>query len=460
MFFSKREKKILLLGLFLSLFLAALDQTIISTASPAIIKSFNQMENYFWITTSYLLSSVIVLPIFGRLCDIMSIKTLILISNFIFLIGSFLCALSANIIQLSLFRFIQGIGGGGIFAITFSTIGFLYPPKERGEIQGWIASIFGISSILGPLLGSFLTSILSWHWIFFINIPIGILALFIIQTFFPKISTISNHRFDILGSALFIIGTLSLLSMLNFEHLSIEVKIVLFLMGILFFLWFYKYENKIEHPLFDFKLFKDSTFFKSGIATFFLGGTFISVLIFFPLYLTEKYKINSLKMGNLISLITLGIVISSTISGKISSITGKYKRILLFSNLWLIFVFFVLFFISYFYILQNLEIFFMILVGIGFGPILPLYIVAVQNSVSKKRLGTATSSIQFLRQLGASTGSSLLGSIYHYFVFLYSEKGILLYFPCMMFLNSLFVFIGFLFTLNLPDLNLRKTHID
>lgn len=457
---DNNKKKLLVFCLLLSLFLAALDQTIVSTASPYIIKDLNSRENYFIITTSYLISFVMVLPVFGRLCDLVSHKILIIIANLIFLFGSFLCSISENLIQLSIFRFIQGIGGGGIFAIIFTTIGLLYAPRERGKIQGWVASIFGISSVVGPILGSFLTNFLSWHWIFLINIPIGIFVILMIQKFFPKISSLSNQKFDLLGAILLMIGTLAFLSSFNISSLSNKEKILLLTIGTAFYIVFYFYEKRKKEPLFDFELFRDPTFLKSGISTFFLGGTFISIIAFFPLYLTEKFKLDSIQMGNIITLLTLAVVFSSTISGKIAFFTGKYKNILIFSNFWLLIIFLLLFFIKFFSVLEKFEIFFIVIIGIGFGPILPLYVVAVQNSVPKKRLGTATSSIQFLRQLGASTGSSILGYIYNYFILNYKEKGIFFFFPYMMILCFIFIFLSFVSTLYLPNLELKNTNIE
>ncbi len=457
---SYKEKQILFYSLLFSLFLAALDQTIITTAAPFIIKDFNEMKNYFWIISSYLISSVITLPIFGRFCDIISIKFLIIISNLFFLIGSFLCAFSNDLFQLSVFRFIQGIGGGGIFAVAFTSIGILYPPRERGKIQGWISSIFGISSILGPMLGSIITNFFSWHWVFLINIPFGIFVSILMVWFFPKVPALSNQEFDTLGSFLFVFGSLMILLMLNIPQLSLKLRIFFVSFGIFFYLLFYFYEIKIKHPLFEFKLFQDRTFLTSGVATFFLGGVFISILIFFPLYLTKKYHLDSIQTGNQITLLSICVVLSSIISGRISSYTGKYKTQLILSNLWLLLIFLLIFFINISNILIFLEIWLIILIGIGFGPILPLYVLAVQNSVSKKRLGTATSSIQFLRQLGASFGSSFFGFLYYFFVSLYEEKGIILYFLVMIMLNFLFVLIAFVFTVMMPDLDLKNSHLE
>lgn len=454
---SRKEKQLLFYGLLLSLFLAALDQTIVTTASPLIIQDFGKIENYFWIVTSYLISSVIFLPIFGRFCDILSIKYLILISNFLFLLGSFLCAFSSSLMQFSLFRFIQGIGGGGIFAVTFTSIGILYPPRERGKMQGWISTVFGISSVLGPAMGSILSKMLSWHWIFLINLPIGIFVLFLILKFFPRVPALSNQRFDWIGAILLILGTLLILSTLNMTQFSIELRTSFFSLGILSYLLFYLYETSINHPLFEFKLFQDQTFLMSGIATFFLGGVFMGVLIFYPLYLVKKYSLDSLQMGNIITLLSILVVFSSAVSGRIIFYTGKYKNILIFSNIWLLLIFLSIFFINLFNIMLSLEIWLMVIIGIGFGPILPFYILAVQNSVSKIRLGTATSSIQFIRQLGASAGSSFFGFLYYSFVSVYKEHGILVYFPYMILLSFFFVLIAFLFTINLPNLDLKKT---
>ncbi|GIX43258.1 MAG: hypothetical protein KatS3mg129_2991 [Leptospiraceae bacterium] len=456
---SSRSKILILIGLFLSLFLAALDQTIIATASPSIIEDLKEPQHYSWIVTGYLLSSVIFLPIFGRLCDIFSVKILIIIANFIFILGSYLCSLSNNMLELAFYRFIQGIGGGGIFSITFSTIGILYTPRERGRIQGWIGSVFGFSSIIGPLLGGYLTELFSWHWVFFINVPLGIVILILLIRYMPYIPPISEQKFDYIGGILVFLWSFAFLLLFSEIQLFPFEKILYLFIIIIGLLIFYKYEINHKYPLFDLSLLNNKTFTISSFSIFLFGGPFIGSLIFFPLYLVQKYNISVLHSGYIITPLTFGIVISSTLAGKIASKTGKYKNILILSNIFVISIFGILFILTkFFYVSLANIILIMILLGFAFGPILPLYVIAVQNSVSLKRIGTATSSIQFFRQMGATIGVALLGFIYSYFVKKYPEKSILFAFPYLMLVCSILSLLGLLFTYYLPDLELNHKH--
>ncbi len=454
-----KKNQIILIGLFFSLFLAALDQTIVATAMPSIIKDLGNKEYYSWIVSSYLFSSVVFLPVFGRLCDILSIKVLILIANSIFILGSYFCAMANGILSLSFFRFLQGIGGGGIFAITFTTIGILYPPRERGKIQGWIGSVFGLSSILGPLLGGFISNYYKWHWIFLINVPIGILVLFLLILYMPYVEPLSKQKFDYIGSILLFIWSFSFLLLFSDLYLFEYDKILLILIIILGMYFFYKQEKYCPHPLFDMTLLRNGTFLKSSLAMFVFGGPFIGILIFLPLYLTENYKINLMFSSYIIMPLTIGVVISSTIGGRLASKIGKYKIILLFSNLFVFMIFFLLFFSTKYLHITLIEIILiMVFLGFSFGPILPLYVIAVQNSVQITRIGTATSSVQFFRQLGATLGVALLGYIYSLFVKKFPEKSIIIGFPYLMLTCGIFSFSGLLITLTLPDLILNSKH--
>ncbi len=454
-----KKNQIILIGLFFSLFLAALDQTIVATALPSIIKDLGNKEYYSWIVSAYLFSSVVFLPVFGRLCDILSIKVLILIANSIFILGSYLSAMANGIISLSFFRFIQGIGGGGIFAITFTTIGILYPPRERGKIQGWIGSVFGLSSILGPLLGGFISNYYKWHWIFLINVPIGIIILFLLIFYMPYVEPLSKQKFDYIGSILLFIWSFSFLLLFSDLHLFEFDKILLILVIIVGIYFFYIQEKYCPYPLFDMSLLQNATFLKSGLAMFVFGGPFIGILIFLPLYLTENYKINLMFSSYIIMPLTIGVVISSTIGGRLASKIGKYKIILLFSNLFVFLIFFLLFFSTKYLHTTLIEIILiMVFLGFSFGPILPLYVIAVQNSVQLTRIGTATSSVQFFRQLGATLGVALLGYIYSLFVKIFPEKSIIIGFPYLMLTCGILSFSGLLITLTLPDLILNNKH--
>lgn len=194
-----RETRMTLIGILLGLFLAALDQTIVSTALPKIIADLNGTELYAWVTTAYLLASTVSAPIFGRLTELFSRKSILLIAILIFLGGSALCGLSQNMPELILFRGLQGIGGGALFALALTTIAVLFPPRERGRVGGLFGAIFGVSSAVGPWLGGLLTDHLSWHWVFYINMPVGAVALWFIVRYMPRLKPDHRETFDFLG---------------------------------------------------------------------------------------------------------------------------------------------------------------------------------------------------------------------------------------------------------------------
>ncbi len=453
-----KKKTLILMGIFLSLFLAALDQTIITTSLPHIMLNFQQPEYYSWVMVSYLLSSVIFLPIFGRLCDIISVKKLIIIANSIFVLGSYLCSLSNSIYELILFRFIQGIGGGGIFSITFTTIGIMYAPRERGKIQGWISSIFGLSSILGPIIGGYISYLFSWKWIFLINVPLGIFIIILLVIYMPLVSPVSNQKFDLLGSILLFIWSFTLIMFFSEIRIFKYDKITYFILSLVGISLYYKHEKLASSPLFDINLLKNDTFIKSSIATFFLGGTFMGLLTFLPMYLTTIYHLNEMETGYVITFLTIGIVLSSTFAGKLATKFGEYKLILIISNLLISINLFILFIVTK-AMIPNLILFVLMLIplGIGLGPILPLYIIAVQNEIKFQRIGTATSSIQFFRQMGATIGVAILGYVYtFYWKFIdYTFQEI---FSILILVCLLFTLISIIATFSLENIPLKDNY--
>ena len=268
-----------LIGVMLGLVLAALDQTIVSTALPKIVGDLKGTEYYAWVTTSYLLTSTVSAPIFGRLTELFSRKSILLIAVGIFLLGSALSGLSQNMAELILFRGVQGIGGGALFALALTTLAVLFPPRERGRLGGLFGAVFGLSSAVGPWLGGLLTDHLSWHWVFYINMPVGAVALWFIARYMPRLSPEHREPFDYLGAFLLLVWTVPLMLAFSwggstYPWTSPEILglLALSLVGLLLWTWA---ALKVEHPLFDLSVFRIPTFALAAGASFFYGPAFL-----------------------------------------------------------------------------------------------------------------------------------------------------------------------------------------
>ncbi len=410
-----REVRLTLVGIMISIFLAALDQTIVATALPRIVEELGGTNLYAWVATSYLLASTVGVPIFGRLADLVRTKVLLSWAIVIFLIGSALSGLSPSIEALVAFRGLQGIGGGALFAVAVTTIGLLIPPRERGKIQGLFGAVFGIASVVGPWLGGLLTDNLSWRWVFYINMPVGAVAIYFLWKHMPSTAPPSRHRFDFWGAATLIAWTVPLLLALSWGGHTYAwnspVEIGLFItaaIGLFLFIWV---ETHIREPLFDLTLLQNPVFRWASVALFFFGAAFLSAMFFLPLYLIQVKGISATSSGLTLTPLTLGVVVGSFFSGRVASRVGRYKILMILGNVWL-----VLNLLAMHYLIDLntplwVVLLLMVSTGLGLGPSMPLYTLAVQNSVEPARMGTASSATQFFRQIGSTLGTALLGAV-------------------------------------------------
>jgi len=410
-----RTQLLTLIGIFLGIFLAALDQTIVSTALPRIVQDLGGMDKYAWVGTSYLLASTISVPIFGRLADLVSSRMLLLWAIVIFLIGSMLSGLSGTMEQLIAFRGLQGVGGGALFAVATTTIGLLFSPRERGKFQGLFGAVFAIASVVGPWLGGLLTDHLSWHWVFYINVPVGAVALYFIAVHMPALKPASTHRFDLGGALTLTLWTVPLLLAFSWgghEYAwTSPVILGLFAWAAAGLALFVYVETHTPEPLFDLTLFQNPVFRWASVALFFFGAAFLSAMFFLPLYLIQVKGISATMSGLTITPLTLGAIVGAIGSGQIASRWGRYKPLMIGGMSWLLLNFFAMHYLIQVDTPLWQVLALMVSMGLGLGPGMPLFTLAVQNAVPPERMGTASSATQFFRQIGSTIGIALMGAV-------------------------------------------------
>lgn len=409
------QKVFVMIGAMLALLLSALDQTIVATAMPRIVRDLNGLEHLSWVITSYLLASTVIVPIYGKLSDIYGRKYFIIGAVIIFLIGSILSGLSQNMLQLIIFRALQGLGGGAIFANAFAIIGDLFTPLERGRWQGMFGATFGIASVIGPALGGWITDNATWRWNFFINIPVGILALLVIGFLMPRISPdIKDRKVDYLGAITLTIGLTSLLLALvwggnQYAWKSMEI-FLLFALSLVSTIIFIIIENKVQEPILPLDLFKNSIFAVSMIIIFLTGFSMFGAILYIPLFAQLVLGANATSSGAILTPMMLGIVTASIITGQIISRTGRYKYLAIFG---LALASGAIFLLSKMgpQTSQFSMILRMIGTGAGLGVSFPVFTLVVQNAFDHSKMGVATASTQLFRSIGGTVGTAVLGGV-------------------------------------------------
>jgi EmrB/QacA subfamily drug resistance transporter len=429
---TDRDRSVVYLAILIALFLAALDQTIVATALPRMVEDLQGVDRYAWVATAYLLASTGVALIYGKLADTYSRKVITLCAIGLFLVGSVLCGLSGELgalpllgdgmTQLVLFRGLQGAGGGGLFAMTFIVIADLFTPAERGKYQGYVGAVFGIASVLGPLIGGLLTDhagglipgVEGWRWVFYVNVPVGGAALWFIVRRMPRLEPPGERRLpDLVGAALLIGGLIPLVLSLQLDKVAYPwtspVTVGLFVYGAALLTAFVLRSRKVPSPILDMRLFSDPVFRTANSATFFFGAAFMSVTIFLPLFLVNALGVSATRAGAALIPFSLGIVFSATLAGQIVHRVGYRKQILLGALL----------FLATSVLLARMDAdvpyglvtLYMVLAGLGVGPGMPLFTLAIQNAVDVRLVGQATSASQFFRQTGATVGAALMGTV-------------------------------------------------
>lgn len=400
----------------LAMFLSSLDQTIVSTAMPTIITDLGGFTEYTWVTTAYLITSTIALPITGKLTDMYGRKYFYVVGIAVFTLGSLLCGLSQSMTQIILFRGFQGIGAGIMMANAFIVIGDLFPPAERGKFQGLISAVFGVASIIGPPLGGLITDGLSWHWIFFVNVPLGLIVILLFLAYFPHFRPDTHkHRVDYPGMMALVLAVVSLMLALTWGGVEYAwgspVIIGLFVLAGVMALTFLVIERTAAEPIIPLMLFRNQIVAVSEIVVFLTGFVMFGTIIFVPLFFQGVLGLSATASGSFLTPMMLGTVGGSFISGQLLSRTGGRYRLL--GAAGLLITALGMFLLSRMtqetsYAMAVADI---VIGGFGMGVALPLYVITVQNAVPYNVLGTATSSTAFFRTLGGSVGLAIFGSM-------------------------------------------------
>lgn len=403
-------------GVLLTMFLSSLDQTIVGTATPRIIADLGGFAHYTWLATAYMVTSTIVLPITGRLTDMYGRKYFYTAGIAVFILGSLLCGLSQTMTQIIIFRGLQGIGGGIIMANAFTVIGDLFPPAERGKYVGLVTAVFGVSSVIGPTLGGFITDSFSWHWIFYINIPLGIITIVLFVFFFPHFRLDNlKHKIDYVGITALVLAVVPLMLALSWggtEYPWVSFPVIsMFALSAIAIIAFPIIEGKSEEPIIHLRIFKNPIVAISISITFLTGIGMFGSIIFIPLFFQGVLGLSATTSGSFLTPMMLSQIFASFVSGQLLARTGGHYRLqgifglaIMASGLALLSR--VTPETSYASAVVNTA-----LIGFGLGITMPLYTIAVQNTVPYKTLGAATSLVPFSRIIGGTVGLSIFGSI-------------------------------------------------
>ncbi|MGO9387526.1 MAG: MDR family MFS transporter [Methanobacterium sp.] len=407
--------KVIIAGLLISVLIVSLDSTITSTAMPKIIASLGGLQYYVWPFTIYLTTLIISAMLSGKLSDFYGSKKIFIIAIIVFVSGSILCGFSQTMTQLIIFRALMGFGAGIIVTIPLKIIAQMFPSRQRGKYMGLFAAVGGISTVVGPTLGGYITDSLGWQWIFFVNVPIGIIALSVIIPYLPEFTVIVKEKImDYWGIITFTAGLISFLLALTFIEENSTIPFIylalLFIFAAIMLIGFIYTEIKAREPILPMYLFKNSIFSISSICMILLGAVMLVGAVYIPLFLQLVQGFTPSTSGTYLTPLMFSMIVSSILSGQIISKTGKYKNLAIIS--------FAIGILGMFLLstldtnTTNLElIVYEIIAGIGAGLAIPIFTVAAQNAVTKRDLGVVTSATMYFRFLGGVIGLAVLGAI-------------------------------------------------
>ena len=413
----RRQVMITMGGVMMAIFLASLDQTIIATAIPHIVTDLGGFDRFAWVTTAYLVASTAVIPIVGKLSDIYGRKMFFIGGIIIFVVGSVLAGVALDMNQLIAFRALQGLGGGVVMASSFISIGDLFPPAERGKYMGFVAGIFALSSVVGPVVGGLLTDALSWRWVFYVNVPLGVpIAIAFVKVFpNPRPEPGPKESIDYAGIVLLLIAIVSGMLGLSwggaqYEWSSPPVLATLALAAIAGTL-FVLVERRVAEPIMPLHIYRNPIVAVALLVSLMLGVSMFAGSVFMPLYFQGALGESATNTGSFLTPMMLGTVIGATLVGQLMSRTGGRYRLLGMASIGMMAVGLYLLSRTDLDTPRGLTIGSMVIMGFGMGGTFPAFNIAIQNAVAYRNLGVATSAAQFIRAIGATVGLAVLGSL-------------------------------------------------
>lgn len=414
---TAKQKVTIMIAIMTAMFFSAINQTIIGVAMPRIISRLGGMDYYTWVITIYLLTMAVATILVGKLSDIYGRKPFLLAGIGIFMVGAFLSGFSSTIFQLIIFRGITGIGGGVIMSTAFTAVGDLYLPRERAKWTGAMSGIFGVSSVLGPLMGGYIVDHLDWHWVFWIFLPLGVVAFVLIAKLFPKVPRREGESIDYFGSLFLTVTIVSLLLAFSLAGEGVSKYawsswqiIGLFALTIIALIAFIITESKVKTPVLPLSLFKNDIVTMSNIAGFLLGAGMMGIMIYTPFFIQGVKGISPSGSGYIMMPMSITMVFATTFAGGFMTKTGKYKGLAIIGLAIGAIGIFLMSFITI-NTPVALLITYLCIVGIGLGLSMPVFSLTVQNAVSLRQLGVASASSQLFRSLGNTVGIGIFGAI-------------------------------------------------
>ncbi len=418
---DRRRQFVTLGAVMLGMLLGSLDQTIVGTAMPKIVAELNGLEHYSWVITGYLVASTAMVPIFGKISDIFGRKWLYMLGIGVFIAGSMLSGLAQSMDELIVFRTIQGLGAGAMMPIAQAIVGDIFPPAERGKYQGLLGAVFGLAVIVGPTLGGYITDNLSWRWVFYVNVPIAVIALAAVFIVFPSHTALHRrHSIDWAGSAALICSVVPLLLAISLGSTQPDNRTTfgwtspqilgLFALAVGVGIVFLLIERRAPEPTLPLDLFRNRIFSASAIITFLTAAGMFGAVLYIPLWVQDVLGQSATDSGVILEPMMLGVIVVSILSGQILSRTGRYKILAIVGTAVIAVGMYLLGTMTAStgndVLVRN-----MVVLGLGLGTSMALFTIVVQNAFPVERLGVVTASLSFFRSIGGAVGVALLGSI-------------------------------------------------